>query len=211
MPAEPNARDRNLAVCHVCGLLARLPGGGQAGHCPRCDALLHLRKPDSLARTRWLMMAAIVLLLPANLLPVMTTESLGGRQEDTIISGVIYLWQHGAWPLSLIVFIASVAVPLAKLGTLAVLLRAARGRTPWPARHLARLYRAIEFVGRWSMLDIFVVTLLAALVRLQMLATVEPGPGAAAFGAVVVLTMLATRAFDPRLIWDNAGNSHDRA
>ncbi|MBK6636641.1 MAG: paraquat-inducible protein A [Rhodocyclaceae bacterium] len=209
MRAEETAWAQHLMLCHVCGLLVRSP----ANHdhvkclCPRCQAPLHARKPDSLQRTRWLMFAAYFLLLPANLLPIMRTETLGGMQQDTIISGVIYLWQHGAWPLSLIVFIASVAVPLAKLGTLTVLVRAVGSPGRWSPGQLTRMYRVIEFVGRWSMLDIFVVTVLAALVRLQVLATIEPGPGAAAFGGVVVLTMLATRAFDPRLIWDNAPNS----
>ena len=209
MRTDDTALARQLLLCHVCGLLTRRPGDGQSHgqgqcHCPRCQAPLHARKPDSLQRTRWLMFAAYVLLLPANLLPIMSTESLGGTQHDTILSGVIYLWQHGAWPLSLIVFIASVAVPVAKLGTLTVLVRAVSAPSRWSPYALTRMYRVIEFVGRWSMLDIFVVTVLAALVRLQVLATIAPGPGAAAFGGVVVLTMLATRAFDPRLIWDNA-------
>lgn len=205
MGTEVSALACDLATCHVCGLLARLSAAHADGHayCPRCAEPLHARRPDSLRRTRGLMYTAWFLLLPANLLPIMQTQTLGGLQQDTILSGVIYLWQHGAWPLSLIVFIASVAVPVAKLAALAVLVRAADGRSRLGAVELMRLYRVIEFVGRWSMLDIFVVTLLAALVRLQALATIEPGPGAIAFGAAVVLTMLATRAFDPRLIWDN--------
>jgi paraquat-inducible protein A len=150
-----------------------------------------------------LLIAAYILFVPANLLPVMETGSLFGAQQDTILSGVIYLWVSGSWPLAVLVFFASIVVPLSKLLILSLLAASVHWRAAsWPYER-TRLYRLVEFVGRWSMLDIFVVTVLAALVRLQSLASIKAGPGALAFGAVVVLTMLASMAFDPRLIWDN--------
>lgn len=196
------AREHHLALCHACSLLVRLPTVTNATVCPRCASILHLRKPDSLLRTSLLLAAAYLLLIPANLLPIMHTQGIGGVQRDTIMSGVIYLWQAGAWPLSLVVFIASVVVPLVKIGILSFLVVSVLRPTRWSARDRTRLYRFIEMIGRWSMLDIFVVTLLAALVRMDVLATVEVGTGAIAFGGVIVLTVLATHAFDPRLLWD---------
>lgn len=199
-----------LCSCHVCGLVARLPAGVEPGKlaCPRCATPLYSRKPDSIARTWALLLAACVLFFPANLLPVMETGSLFGAQQDTIMSGVIFLWQSGSWPLAMLVFFASIVVPLAKLTILTLLAASVQFRATWLPYQRTRLYRLIEFIGRWSMLDIYVITVLAALVRLQSLATIKAGPGAVAFGAVVVLTMLASRAFDPRLIWDNAKGQH---
>jgi paraquat-inducible protein A len=196
------ARALGLLGCHSCGLVSRDPRGGHAA-CPRCGAALHVRKPDSLARTWALLLAAAVLYVPANVLPIMHTASLFGTQSDTIMSGVVYLWVTGSWPLAVIVFVASVFVPLAKLFALAYLALAVQRGTPRAQDERLRLYRLVELVGRWSMLDVFVVALLAALVRLGALAEVAPGPGATAFGAVVVLTMLAAMTFDPRLIWDD--------
>jgi len=210
--APPTAASLGLASCHACGLLSRLGAHEQGAHCPRCGAAVHLRKPDSVARTWALLLAAGVLYVPANVLPIMHTGSLFGAQSDTIASGIVYLWHTGAWDLAVIVFIASVVVPLAKLLVLAgllvsVQLRVRRSRLP-----RARLYRAVEFVGKWSMLDVYVVALLAALVHFQTIATITAGPGAIAFGAVVVLTMFAAHAFDPRLLWDEppptAGSDH---
>jgi paraquat-inducible protein A len=195
------ARALGLLGCHTCGLVSR---GAGAAHpaCPRCGTRLHARKPDSLARTWALLLAATVLYVPANVLPIMHTASLFGTQSDTIMSGVVYLWVTGSWPLAVVVFVASVFVPLAKLLALAYLAATVqRGTARAPAERL-RLYRMVEIVGRWSMLDVFVVALLAALVQLRSLAEIVPGPGATAFGAVVVLTMLAAMTFDPRLIWD---------
>jgi paraquat-inducible protein A len=181
--------------------------GGAYAACPRCGTALHARKPDSLARTWALLLAATVLYVPANVLPIMHTASLFGTQSDTIMSGVVYLWVTGSWPLAVVVFVASVFVPLAKLLALAYLaFTVQRGTARAPAERL-RLYRMVEIVGRWSMLDVFVVALLAALVQLRSLAEIVPGPGATAFGAVVVLTMLAAMTFDPRLIWDGRDDS----
>jgi paraquat-inducible protein A len=178
--------------------------------CARCGASLHFRKPDSIARSWALLIAAYVLIVPANVLPVMETGSLFGSEADTILSGVMYLWTSGSWPLALIVFIASIAVPFSKLAALTYLLLSVQRRSSGRcASHAA--YRLVEFVGRWSMLDIYVVAVIVALVQLQALATILPGPGAIAFGGVVVLTMFAAMSFDPRLIWDPFGEEHGRA
>ena len=197
-----------LAGCHECRLALRIPSAAHANvHCPRCGAAVHRRKLESLARAWALLLAAAVLYVPANLFPVMTTTSLGKAQSDTIMSGAIYLLQHGMWPLALVVFGASVLVPLLKMAALAYLLisvqRGSRARTA----DRTRIYRITEAVGRWSMVDIYVVTILVALVNLGNLATIEAGLGAVFFGGVVVLTMLSAESFDPRLIWDRAGQN----
>lgn len=189
--------------CHVCGQLARAPAGPPAAlRCPRCAAPLHQRKPASIATTWALVLAAILLYVPANLLPMMTTTSLLGSQQDTIMSGVVFLWQSGSWPLAAVVFFASVMVPLLKIIALIYLATSVQRRSRHNLLQRARLYRLVEFVGRWSMLDLYVITILVALVHFQGLATIEAGPAAIAFGAVVVLTMFAAMSFDPRLIWD---------
>ena len=192
------ARSLGLVRCHDCSLLA-------AAHlqtCPRCGAHLHLRKPDSLGRTTALVLAALILYLPANLLPITVTTAIGTRQADTILSGVIYFMQTGSWEIASVIFIASVFVPLAKLVILVLLLVSVRFRWRWRPRDRTVLYRLTELVGRWSMVDIYVVTILVALVRLGAVATIEAGPAAVYFAAVVVLTMFAAESFDPRLIWD---------
>lgn len=166
---------------------------------------MHLRKPGSLTRCWAFLLAALVLYIPANLLPIMQTTSLGATQSNTIMSGIILLWNDGSWDLALIVFIASMVVPLGKLLALVVLLISVQRRPLGSAAQLGRLYRLVELVGKWSMLDVYVVSLLATLVRFDALMSVHASSGALAFGAVVVMTMLAARAFDPRLIWD----SHD--
>jgi paraquat-inducible protein A len=163
---------------------------------------VHARKPRSIERTWALVIAAALCYLPANLLPIMQVTSLGKAQADTIMSGVVYLLLHGMWPLAIVVFTASVFVPVLKLVILVVLLVSTQRGSHWRPVDRTRLYRLTEAIGRWSMVDIFVVTILVALVRLGALATIEPMPGAIFFGAVVVLTMLAAESFDPRLIWD---------
>jgi paraquat-inducible protein A len=171
--------------------------------CPRCGGVVHVRTPRSLQKTSAYLVAAAVLYIPANVLPVMHSSSLLVEQDDTILSGVVFLVRTGSWPLGLLVFFASIVVPLLKILALGLLvwMSARRSRIHLLAR--ARLYRVVEFIGRWSMLDIFAVTLLVALVRMGKLASVLPGPGALAFAAVVVLTLLAAGSFDPRLIWDS--------
>jgi len=196
------AASLGMLVCHTCGLLSR--PAAHAGHacCPRCGAHLHLRKPDSVSRTWALLIAAVVAYIPANLLPMMYTNSLFGSQSDTIMSGVVYFWTSGSWYLALIIFFASIMVPLLKMLALVVLLVSVQLRSRWQQDQRARLYRLVEAVGRWSMLDIYVVAVIVALVQLNALATILPGAGAIAFGSVVILTMFAAMSFDPRLIWD---------
>ena len=201
------ARQAGLLNCHICGQLSRAPAGGGFLRCPRCRAPVHMRKPASLATTWALVIAATILYIPANLLPMMSTASLLGSQDDTIMSGVIFLWQSGSWPLAAVVFFASVMVPLLKIFALVYLAAAAQRRSRHRLIQRTRLYRMVEFVGRWSMLDIYVITILVALVKFQGLATIQAGAAAVAFGAVVVLTMFAAMSFDPRLIWDPAADS----
>lgn len=199
-----SAASRGLLSCHGCGLLTRRPPQAEDLRCPRCNSQLHARKPGGTGRSWALLIAAYLLFIPANTLPIMATGSLFGSQRDTILSGVAYLWHSGSWPLAALVFFASILVPMGKLLILTGLLVSVERRSVRYRRLRTRLYRLLEFIGRWSMLDIYVVTLLSALVQLQSLASITPMPGALAFGAVVVLTMLAAMAFDPRLIWDTA-------
>lgn len=201
-----------LLPCHSCGLVAPPLARGKHLHCARCGAALHGRNPDSINRTWALLVAAAILYIPANLLPVMYTHSLFGVEDDTIMSGVVFFWTSGSKGLAVIIFIASVVVPMLKLATLALLAFTSQRRSRWRPQQRTKLYRMVEFIGRWSMLDIFVVTLTVALVRFDALAVITAGPGALAFGAVVVLTMLASMQFDPRLIWDpvdEAAARHD--
>jgi paraquat-inducible protein A len=195
------AAELGVLACGTCGLLSRAPAAPAAA-CPRCHTQLAFRRPRSIAHCWACLIAAMALYVPANTLPMMYTSSLFGSSEDTIMSGILFLWDSGSWGLALIVFVASIVVPLAKMIALAALL--ASVQLGWQSRRAerARLYRLIESIGRWSMLDVFVVALLVALVQLTALAAVRAGPAAPAFGAVVVLTMAAAQSFDPRLIWD---------
>jgi paraquat-inducible protein A len=203
------AAEVGLLSCHACGLLQRAKAGVHAAACARCGARLHRRKPESVARTAALLIAAFILYIPANILPVMETGSLFGAQTDTIMSGVVFLWITGSWPLAALIFFASIVVPLAKLSALTLLTVSVWRRSEWAPLQRARLYRVMSFIGRWSMIDIFVAAILAAVVQFQAIATVRAGPGAIAFGAVVVLTMFAAETFDPRLIWDPKGEGRD--
>ncbi len=203
----PIARHMGLVACRSCHLLNRR--SKTTANCPRCGARLHSRKPNSIARAWALVIAAAVFYIPANVLPITHTTSLGAVQSDTIMSGVIYFIQTGSWPVALVIFVASVFVPLLKLLILVFLLLSVQRRWQWRPVDRTRLYRLTEVIGRWSMLDIYVVTILVALVHLGALATIEAGPGAIFFAAVVVVTMLAAEAFDPRLIWDNMENTND--
>jgi paraquat-inducible protein A len=196
-----------LISCHACGRVQKRVRFASADHapqrCERCGAPMHRRNPDSLMRTWALLIAAAVLYIPANLLPVLHTTSLVGTENDTIMSGVVYFWTSGDWPLAIIVFVASILVPMMKLTVLALLSITTQRRSRWRPQERTALYRIVERIGRWSMLDIFVITLTVALVRFKSLAEITAGPGAIAFGSVVILTMLASMQFDPRLIWDN--------
>jgi len=178
--------------------------------CPRCGATVHRRKPDSLTRTTAYLVAAVLCYFPANLYPIMQSTSLGRAQEDTIVTGVAYLFENGMWPLATIVFVASVVVPVAKIVSLAGLVASVKRKSRWRPRDRAATYRIIELIGRWSMVDVYVVTILVALVHLGTLANVEVRFGAVFFAAVVVLTILAAGSFDPRLIWDSLEEEHGR-
>ena len=200
---EPAAAGLGLCSCDVCGLVSRSDKAGDPVHCPRCRTRVHFRKPNSVGNCWALLIAAYILYIPANLVPIMETGSLFNFRKDTIMSGVVHLWKTGFWGIAAIVFVASIMVPLFKLLALTLLLVSVQRRSTWWPMQRARLYRLVELVGRWSMLDIYVVTLLAALVQIRTLATVKAGAGALAFGAVVVLTMFASMKFDPRMIWDS--------
>ena len=195
--------------CESCGLVSVHPPG--EARCPRCYSVLHERKPNSLARTWALMIAAAILYVPANLYPVLTVMQLGAGEPSTILGGVRELISSGMYPLAALVFFASIAVPMLKLVGLTVMLVATQtGRAGW-LRDRTRLYHVVRWIGRWSMIDIFMESLLGALVRFGSVITIEPGIGAVAFGAVVILTMLAAETFDPRLMWDAAGQQPQTA
>ena len=196
------AQAAGLISCHSCHLLCKRIKRSAERLCPRCGAVLHGRKPNSIARTWALVLAAFIFYIPANVLPITTVISLGKSQSDTIMSGVIYFIQSGMWPIALVIFLASVFIPLLKLLLLIFLLISVQRKSTWRQHDRTRLYRIVEIIGRWSMVDIFVVTILVALVHLGGLATIHAGPGAVFFGAVVVITMFAAMSFDPRLIWD---------
>ena len=194
----PRAAARGLAGCHTCGKVSPV----NLGRCPRCGSHLHLRKPDSIRRTMAFMLAAVALYIPANFLPMMTMVELGVVTSNTIIGGIIYFWKGGAYPIALVILTASIVIPLLKIVAISWLCLAATGKLhPSPAV-LGKMYWFTELLGRWSMVDIFVVGILVALVPLGNYMTVTPGPGALAFGGVVVLTMFAAMSFDPRLLWD---------
>jgi paraquat-inducible protein A len=199
------AAARGLACCHVC-----LKVAPAAMHeCPRCEAALHLRKTNSLERTVALIVTAVLLYIPANVLPIMTTDQLGNVIDSTIIGGVVVLMHHGDYPIAAVIFIASVMVPIGKLMALSWLCWTTMRGHPRSHHERTRLYRATELVGKWSMTDVFVVAILVALIHLGGLLRITPGPAAVAFGGVVVVTMIAAHSFDPRLIWDQLGDEAD--
>ncbi|PLX85056.1 MAG: paraquat-inducible membrane protein A [Desulfuromonas sp.] len=205
-----SARQLGLVLCHDCHLVVRQPSliRGQSALCPRCGAALHQRKPNSLARTRALLIASFIFYIPANVLPITISSTLGSEQADTIMSGVIYFIKSGSWEIAAVIFIASVFVPLMKLMILTSLLLSVQFKSQWRPKERTQLYRMTEAVGRWSMVDIYVVTILVALVKLGALANVDAGPAAVYFAAVVVITMFAAESFDPRLIWDALEEKH---
>jgi len=193
--------------CHTCGLLVAGSDLHPGAHCPRCDTPLHQRRHDSITRTWALVCAATLLLVPANVYPVMTVIRFGQGEPSTIISGIIHLLEAQMWGLALLVFFASLVVPILKLGVLAFLLVTVQKRSAWRPEDRTRLYRATEAVGAWSMVDVFLVAILTALVNEGSLADVKPQIGVTFFAAVVVLTLFAAHSFDPRLIWDHCGES----
>lgn len=199
-----------LVCCETCSLVAKPVSRHHPGHCPRCGTELEWRRKASIETTWALLVAAAICFLPANLLPVMETTAMGTTEPDTIMGGVVLLYQTGSWPLALIVLVASFMVPLGKLVALTYLLVSVQRRSPSSSQERTRLYRMVEIIGRWSMLDVFVDTFTVALVQLDPLMSIVPGPGVLFFAAVVVLTMIAAETFDPRLIWDAGARQETR-
>lgn len=204
MSSPPRAARLNVVACHACGMVLedRLEHSGHA-RCPRCGATLHRRRPNSIARAWALLIAGMLFYIPANVLPVMYTNMLGSGSDNTILQGVVEFWHGGSYGIALVIFIASVVVPCSKFLILGMLLITVQRRSTWAMRERARLYRLVEIIGYWSMLDVLVVAIVAALVKFQSLSDIEPRTGILFFGMVVILTMLAAMQFDPRLIWDS--------
>ena len=201
-PELTTALAQGLWNCECCGLVSKARAEtGDTPRCPRCLFALHSRKPYSVQRTWAYLAAAVLLYIPANVLPVMGTASVLGKFEHTILGGIVELWHSGSWELAVIVFIASIAVPILKMAALALLTFTAQRGSQWRQLERARLYRLLETVGHWSMLDVFVVVILVGMVQFGAFASVRPESGLLAFGAVVIATMLASASFDSRLIW----------
>ena len=207
LPSSATSRDRaiaaGLASCHICGALV----DHDRETCPRCEGTVHLRKPASLQKTWALLIAAAILYIPANIYPIMQVQSLGKSSPSTIMSGVLTLWHHGSYPIAAVIFIASVLVPLGKLFSLSYLALSVQLRKRENLARRTKLYRITELIGRWSMIDVFVVAVLAALVQAGTLMSIEPGGAAIAFAGVVILTIVAAETFDPRLMWDVVDDS----
>jgi paraquat-inducible protein A len=202
-----SAAAAGLASCHVCLRVSE----ASEHRCPRCGEALHSRKPFGVQRTMALLIASVLAYIPANLMPVMRVEGVGGGESSTILSGVATFWAMHAYPIAITIFVASILIPILKMLTLAWLCFAVSGRSKMSPRKLTRMYWLTEVVGRWSMVDVFVVAVLVALVQLGNLMSIHPGPAALSFGAVVVMTMLAANSFDPRLIWDRAKEKEEAA
>ncbi len=216
MPAcatAPHASGPHFFGCHDCGLVMEAPNGAlhAALRCPRCAAVVHRRKPDSLRRTVVWLLAALILYIPANLLPVLTLERLGRGGPSTILGGVQELYAAGELPLALLVFFASITVPCVKVVGLLLMVAATHLRSARLLQDRTYLFRLIDFIGRWSMIDVFMVSILVAVVRFGFLATVHANYGIVAFAGVVVLTLFAAEAFDPRLMWDVVAADANRA
>ena len=191
-----------LMRCPVCDLLQRVeqPGAGRAAHCSRCGARMLQRKKNSLHRTAAFSLAALILYVPANIYPILRMDYYGAYSESTVWDGCGRLFRDGMWPVAIIVFLASIIIPLFKLLGLFFLVVTAKSMKRQKER--TRVFRFIEVIGPWAMLDVYLLAVLVAVVKLEQLATILPGPGLLAFTAVVVLTILASACFDPRLIWD---------
>lgn len=209
---DPGVPPEDLAACRACGYVQAFHPHGGVDHCDRCGSRIHKRRPDMGPRVWALLIAAAVVYIPANVLPMMEIRSLLGSSVHTILGGVVELWRLGSWDLAVIVFVASVVVPITKLIALAVLMSARQWKGDQVQRQRTRLYELVEFIGQWSMLDVFVVILMAAMANFPGVSQVIAGPAAASFGMVVILTMLAAMSYDPRTGWDRgppSGNKDD--
>ena len=198
-----SARDSNKAGCHTCGRVNPI----EEANCLRCRTPLHSRKNQSVQRCLALSLASIIAYIPANLWPIMIVTNLGQTEESTILAGVATFWQMKAYPVAITIFIASVMIPALKLLALGWLCALSSGWVKTSPRRATRIYWLTELVGRWSMVDVFVVAILVALVQLGNIMSIAPGTAAVSFGLMVILTMLAAISFDPRVIWDNARQS----
>lgn len=207
-----SAAEQHAVGCGTCGMVNLLGElSAESGHdCIRCGSHLHTRKPNSLQLTWALLLTAMILYIPANAYPMMMTTSLGQTHASTIIGGMLELWQHGSEPIAVVIFVASVLVPMIKITILLLLSWQAQHHSQLNAQQKTKLYRITELIGRWSMVDVFVVAIMVALIQSGNLMSVFPGPAALAFCGVVITTMLAAMTFDPRLLWDTQGNINDQ-
>lgn len=200
MNALATARQNGLVICRTCGKL--VSPMAENPHCPRCGSRLSARIPRSLSTTWALVITGFFLLIPANILPITYVVYLGDGDPSTIVSGIFTLADDGMIPIAILVFVASIVVPILKLMVLSFLLLCVQFRWKVSSYHCTLLYRFITFIGRWSMLDLFMISILSALVDMEAVSSIYPGPGAAFFASVVVITIFASFSFDPRLIWD---------
>jgi paraquat-inducible protein A len=198
-PHVLTARAAGLAGCRACGRVA--PAG--TAHCPRCGSALHSRVPQSLQRVLAWLTVGLMCYVPANLLPMLRTRTFGRETDNTIVGGVIELAHHGAWDIAIVVFTASVLIPVAKFMVISYLVYSIRYRVTLDVHTRIRLYEVVEFIGRWSMIDVFVVAILTALVQLGFIASINPGYAAVFFALSVAFTMRSAQSLDPRLIWDS--------
>ena len=199
------AASQGLSSCHLCLKLF----SNDLHHCPRCNSVAHSRKPDSMQRTLALLVTATILYIPANILPIMITEQFGQSIESTILGGVILLIEMGSIPVAAIIFVASIVIPLGKLIAMFYLCWSVQRGSSHSAAQRTRLYQIVEFIGKWSMIDVFVVALLVALIHLNSLLIIHPGAATVAFCGVVIASILAAESFDPRLIWDQMENNDE--
>jgi len=200
---ELTARQAGLVTCTTCGKLHRAAGDAAAVYCRRCGGRLHSRRPHSLQRAWAFLITGLLLYFPANLFPIMVTESFGRPEQNTIFSGIVFLWAHGSYFVATVIFLASVVVPIAKFLVIFYLLGSVHRRSRLALKEKVHLYRLTEIIGPWSMVDVFVVALLVALVKMGGIASVRPGVAATAFAAMVAMTMLSAMSFDPRTLWDD--------
>ena len=199
------AVSKGLASCHLCQKVTSI----ELHKCPRCGTAMHSRKSNSLNRTLALLCTATILYIPANIYPIMITDQLGSSLESTILGGVVLLVQMDSIPVAAIIFIASVMVPVGKLMSLFYLCWTVRSGSSVSPRQRSIAFRITELIGKWSMIDVFVVSILVALVHIGKILVIRPGIAAIAFAALVIVTMIAAEGFDPRLFWDKEGEDHD--
>jgi paraquat-inducible protein A len=207
------AIDAGLTTCHICHQIISLPKEKRVTLlvCPRCGEKIHLRKHNSIQLTWALVMASIIFYIPANLLPMMHVQTFAGTQSDTIISGVLYFIETGSYMIAAVIFIASVIVPITKLVILVYLLLSVQYKSSLYLHQRKKLYVLTEIIGKWSMVDVYVVSIMIALVHFGGLTTIEAGEGANFFLLVVVATMVAAMQFDPKLIWDQQEKKEENA